>query len=532
MGHRSEFIIIMSITLFTVLAQVLSARSAKSENQPTLNSSKILWNQYANDAMKRQPDRSSYIRRTLMKSPRVYISEEKSASLGLKNTIIISSYVWVGDNSPKDLFRSFSCALSRFGLAALLIVPFEAVLSDGLLDNIDTKHVTPVSYPDELFWKLLLKKSNNIKSSTRAKYSTTYSIPNFEEYGGLVKVVAVSEVLELGYNVIYLDADIVLLRDPIPFLLRGNADFTSALESRQCDIPHTPIRIRYGETIDAQKSAEPNTGVMHIRQSNRTINLFRTWTSVLIKRQIFCDQKAFPFWTIQEVSDCCSAGQTYFPVRYSGSKGFSVCYLSPTLFSNGFFMRRCIGSLYFRIVSHEIFNNRFTISPYSKWNDYSELYKFAAIEMRNFSGSEGLFILTPVAFHANYNRGSKENFLREFNIWPLSLNNSLCIRLNPSRIATHRLEGYKHLEEALRDDRYAFNQLNKSEYYSFSFKRRLVNDTYLVFQFNGSSLNEVSLTEISEIKNGYIVAKLISNDIIIAKPLLNRFYEFLNVESL
>lgn len=70
------------------------------------------------------------------------------------------------------------------------------------------------------------------QGKSNAAYDST-SI-NFATYGALCMLIPAYEVLQAGYNVIYFDLDIGLVQDPVPFLLKGNADFVVSPETRGC----------------------------------------------------------------------------------------------------------------------------------------------------------------------------------------------------------------------------------------------------------------------------------------------------------
>jgi hypothetical protein len=43
----------------------------------------------------------------------------------------------------------------------------------------------------------------------------------FQHFGALVMLVPILEVLEAGYSGVYLDVDVAVLMDPIPFMVKG-----------------------------------------------------------------------------------------------------------------------------------------------------------------------------------------------------------------------------------------------------------------------------------------------------------------------
>lgn len=82
--------------------------------------------------------------------------------------------------------------------------------------------VQVLPYPYEMFWRLVMRKATNITlGSGRGDYNA--SIPTFPNFGSLPMLVPVLETLQLGYDTIYLDTDMVFLQDPVPVLTKGKA---------------------------------------------------------------------------------------------------------------------------------------------------------------------------------------------------------------------------------------------------------------------------------------------------------------------
>lgn len=67
--------------------------------------------------------------------------------------------------------------------------------------------------------------------------------------------VPILEALELGFNVIFFDVDIALVKDPLPYLIEGSADVIVSPELRVCTFPSL------NPDSYSWKSLEPNTGV-------------------------------------------------------------------------------------------------------------------------------------------------------------------------------------------------------------------------------------------------------------------------------
>lgn len=77
---------------------------------------------------------------------------------------------------------------------------------------------------------------------------------------------AVHDVLDLGFDVLFTDTDVALLRDPFPYLLYKHVDYVHSLNAI-CTATNT---------WDFRRSREEgNTGFYFVRSSNRTISLWR-----------------------------------------------------------------------------------------------------------------------------------------------------------------------------------------------------------------------------------------------------------------
>eukprot|EP01036_Dinobryon_divergens_P028204 gene28204-37108_t len=76
---------------------------------------------------------------------------------------------------------------------------------------------------------------------------------------------AVHDILKLGYNVLFSDTDVAMIRDPLPYMLWENVDYVHSL-NYWCNV---------GEKWDFHKSkVEGNTGFYFVRSNNNTVQLW------------------------------------------------------------------------------------------------------------------------------------------------------------------------------------------------------------------------------------------------------------------
>ena len=160
-------------------------------------------------------------------------------------------------------------------------------------------------------------------------------VPRVVAHGRFLKLFPIMELLQLGYNVINYDADIALLRDPIPYFAYMKhdppLDFVSTIESTNCK-PDLPL----------SEKTEPNSGSMFIRASPQGEILLRAWILNIIKWNYFSDQAGFifPKQVPFEGVNVCNPHATYNNSRspdvlYPSQPIIRFSYLSKVLFQTG-----------------------------------------------------------------------------------------------------------------------------------------------------------------------------------------------------
>ena len=95
---------------------------------------------------------------------------------------------------------------------------------------------------------------------------------------------AVHDVLDLGFDVLFTDTDVALLRDPFPYMLFKNVDYVHSLNAI-CTATNT-WNFR-------NSREEGNTGFYYVRSSNRTIALWRDAFEAVPKFPGLDDQAVF-----------------------------------------------------------------------------------------------------------------------------------------------------------------------------------------------------------------------------------------------
>lgn len=284
--------------------------------------------------------RSIHIRETLAQAAGVYKDKEKGKKMGLERTVFttVIAFNTAGIFHYKVYFQNFLCFARHYDfdvVAYVLHHHFEDV--DAELSAISRMGVRALSYPDELFWRILAaKQSPIIPGLNRADYRES-TFPSFQNHGALVMLVPLMEVLEHGFNAIFFDVDIGLVQDPVPFLTKGDADFVAALEPRTCtDIYPSALQMDY-----KWETAEPNTGVMHVRSTTSGRRFYRTFLAEIVDENANNDQRVFrPYLMNGTYTPNCNWNLTAVPTVVPPYHS-SYCFLSEILFQNGLIAFTC-----------------------------------------------------------------------------------------------------------------------------------------------------------------------------------------------
>eukprot|EP00607_Mallomonas_marina_P003391 CAMPEP_0182432378 /NCGR_PEP_ID=MMETSP1167-20130531/55903_1 /TAXON_ID=2988 /ORGANISM="Mallomonas Sp, Strain CCMP3275" /LENGTH=215 /DNA_ID=CAMNT_0024619811 /DNA_START=172 /DNA_END=819 /DNA_ORIENTATION=- len=95
---------------------------------------------------------------------------------------------------------------------------------------------------------------------------------------------AVLSILQLGYNVVFCDVDIAIVRDPMPYFRYPNADYMHS---------HNLICPRGDEWRFRTTPDEGNTGFYYVRSNERTIKLWHHALGNISKYPALDDQSIF-----------------------------------------------------------------------------------------------------------------------------------------------------------------------------------------------------------------------------------------------
>ena len=148
----------------------------------------------------------SELESAVLKAKGYYQDTAKSKSLSLEKTVLVTG----GNFGYLNHIQNFKCFADRLNLQFLVIS----------MDFRTHSYLTRrgmVSF--------FLGKSSNAEINGD---SFAFRHPQFNEITNRKKK-AVADILELGYDVIFADCDVVFVRDPLPFIRFSNVDYVHSL---------------------------------------------------------------------------------------------------------------------------------------------------------------------------------------------------------------------------------------------------------------------------------------------------------------
>lgn len=162
-----------------------------------------------------------------------------------------------------------------------------------------SEHIHVIDYPYALYWQMVGKKSMQSLGPVQFRFIDVH----FKNVGFVLMVIPMYEILQLGYNVLYLDLDIGLLRNPVPYLVHSDADLILSAELRTC---HFDSILHDAKATTTLKLSELNTGILFAKSNPNTLKLYETWILAIVNQGIVNDQKALRIGDFggMQVFDC------------------------------------------------------------------------------------------------------------------------------------------------------------------------------------------------------------------------------------
>jgi hypothetical protein len=180
----------------------------------------------------------------------VYTDESGIASrLSEKVKLTVSQTIFltvVNNNDDRQLLLNFECFTKRLGLK-LMIIGSNASGFDSALASTPNSHYY---------------YSFNQSHFSQNKFQIVDSSPE------IAKAVVIFEILQLGYNVLFAKPDVIMIRDPFPYLLYHRMDVVFATNSK-C------TREGLRELLDEPVLVDDiDESFFFVRSNNRTIKLW------------------------------------------------------------------------------------------------------------------------------------------------------------------------------------------------------------------------------------------------------------------
>eukprot|EP01031_Cornospumella_fuschlensis_P040596 gene40596-49497_t len=260
----------------------------------------------ARQAVEEQPNRREVVLNALAKAAGVYADSNKASwSSRISNTVLIQVVEQLDRGSAheenyKQQLLNFYCYSKQLQLKSLLYI-----ITKNITDFAEKKaffeafnpYLQVLPFPYATFWQIVGAKETNVTvGSGRGDYNDTS--PSFQHFGALPMLVPVYEAVQLGYNALYLDIDIVLLHDPVPFLTAGTADLVISPELKNCALmPSLGSFSRWA-------SLEPNTGTMFVLASGRAVQYMEGWFRRIVQDNAMNDQRTMDLKHLVASTDC------------------------------------------------------------------------------------------------------------------------------------------------------------------------------------------------------------------------------------
>ena len=237
--------------------------------------------------------REEHVKRTLAAASGVYNNKARGLAAGLAKTVFMTVIAFHSNQKSighyKIYFRNFVCFAKHYDIDLIAyILQHNLPDVEAEITSMEQLGLRVLTYPDELFWNIVLqKKSKVMEGKAFADYKG--DIPSFVGYGALAMLVPQLEALMFGYNVVYFDVDIGLVLDPVPYMMRGDADFVVSIEQRACPEEY-PSSTKWAQDWE---NMEPNTGVMLVRATPQGVAMYQHWLKRIVKTNVMNDQIVF-----------------------------------------------------------------------------------------------------------------------------------------------------------------------------------------------------------------------------------------------
>lgn len=170
----------------------------------------------------------------------VYINQTKSVIGKLQNTIVVTT----GNSAYIDFLQNFMCYAMKHGIK-FLFAAMEKRAFDMAPNN---EHIKPA----------LMVNDNSISPHASGWRQNQFN------HITIVKLEVVYYLMKNGYDVIFFDTDIILLEDPIPYMVLPQYDYVHQIN----------------EACPKSLYKEGNTGLYYVRSNNNTLKFYESLVSI------------------------------------------------------------------------------------------------------------------------------------------------------------------------------------------------------------------------------------------------------------
>lgn len=285
--------------------------------------------------------REALVKKTLEAAAGVYVDKEYGKKMGLAKTVFTTVIAFNSDGifHYKIYFQNLICFTRHYGIDVVVYILHHHLQDvEAEIQSLTTLGVRVLTYPDELFWRLLATKKSNLIPADKRRADYSGNIPTFKTHGALCMLVPTMEVLNLGFNAIFFDVDIGFVQDPVPYLIRGDADFVTSFEVRQCP----ELYPSYSAQDYPWYTVEGNTGVMHVRATTQGVKMFRRWLEEIVDENLLNDQYALNWKLFDAVyTPNCNWNLSAVPSIRPRADNATFCIVPEILFQNGLVAFTC-----------------------------------------------------------------------------------------------------------------------------------------------------------------------------------------------
>ena len=239
---------------------------------------------------------------------------------GLEKTVVLTGC----NHGFLNHLQNFKCFMDRLGMK-FLVVALDRKTHDYLRLNTTMESIY----------------MNTASSAGISEESASFRSAQFNLITARKKE-AVHDVLTLGYDVLFSDTDVALVRDPFKYLLWENVDYVHSL-NQICDtVDHWSFR--------GSPKEEGNTGFYYVKSNQRTIKLWQTAYEAVPHYPGLDDQAVFwriirqstdppvvPIGTCKHYTD--QEAALLDPTPANALVPLVTCVLDPCVFSSGMLSR-------------------------------------------------------------------------------------------------------------------------------------------------------------------------------------------------